>query len=328
MNRYARVLALLAAVVLSGSGGAFAAEAGGYPVRPIRLLLGFPPGGSTDFLARSIGEQIGVQLGQTVVIDNRPGAGSNIAAEIAAKAPADGYHLLLSSGSHSLAPSIYPKLGYDLMRDFTHITQLVDAPMVLVANVQVPARTLPELVAYVRGRPGTVSYASSGVGTPSHLGAEMIRQAAGLEVTHVPYKGAVPATVDLLAGRVSYYLTTIPGVLPHIRGGKLRAIAVTGARRSTALAEVPTAEEGGLKGVRAGSWYGLSFPRGVPAAIVSRMHTAAQRGLTQGDLKPRLNGEGMEVVEGMTPEQFTRHIRDEMARWAEVVKRSGSALSP
>jgi len=322
-----RVLSGLAAVIGLSIHGAQAAE-GSYPSRPIRLLLGFPPGGSTDFLARAIGEQISLQLGQTVVVDNRPGAGSNIAAEMAAKAPADGHHLLLSSGSHSLAPSIYPKLGYDLMRDFAHITQLVDAPMVLVANVQVPARTLSELMAYVRARPGTVSYASSGVGTPSHLGAEMIRQAAGLEVTHVPYKGAVPATVDLLAGRVSYYVTTIPGVLGHIRGGKLRAIAITGGRRSTALAEVPTVEESGLKGVRAGSWYGLSFPRGVPPAILTRVHGAAQRGLTQSDLKTRLNGDGMEVVEGMTPAQFTQHIRDEMTRWAEVVKRAGTALSP
>lgn len=323
-------LRLLSSLALSAAlpmHGAQAAE-GIYPSRPIRLLLGFPPGGSTDFLARSIGEQLGLQLGQTVVVDNRPGAGSNIAAEMAAKAPADGHHLLLSSGSHTLAPSIYPKLGYDLMRDFTHITQLVDAPMVLVANVQVPARTMPELVAYVRARPGTVSYASSGVGTPSHLGAEMIRQAAGLEVTHVPYKGAVPATVDLLAGRVAYYVTTIPGVLGHLRGGKLRAIAITGARRSSVLAEVPTVEESGLKGVRAGSWYGLSFPRGVPPAIVTRMHTAAQRGLTQSDLKARLNGDGMEVIEGMSSEQFTQHVRDEMARWAEVVKRAGTALNP
>lgn len=327
MHRRLRMLSGLAVFIGLSIHGAQAAE-GSYPSRPIRLLLGFPPGGSTDFLARAIGEQLGLQLGQTVVVDNRPGAGSNIAAEMAAKAPADGHHLLLSSGSHSLAPSIYPKLGYDLMRDFAHITQLVDAPMVLVANAQVPARTLPELLAYVRARPGTVSYASSGVGTPSHLGAEMIRQAAGLDVTHVPYKGAVPATVDLLAGRVSYYVTTIPGVLGHIRGGKLRAIAITGGRRSTALAEVPTVEESGLKGVRAGSWYGLSFPRGVSPAILTRVHGAAQRGLTQSDLKTRLNGDGMEVVEGMTPAQFTQHIREEMTRWAEVVKRAGTALSP
>lgn len=322
-----RVLGSIAALSMCANHGTLAADAG-YPSRPIRLVIGFPPGGSTDFLARAIGEQLGQQLGQTVVVDNRPGAGSNIAPELVAKAPADGHQLLMSSGSHALAPSIYPKLAYDLMRDFSHITQLVDAPMVLVANPQVPARTLPELVAYVRARPGTVSYASSGVGTPSHLGAEMIRLAAGMEVTHVPYKGAVPATVDLMAGRVSYYLTTIPGVLGHIRAGKLRALALTGARRSTALAEVPTAEEGGLKGVRAGSWYGLSFPRGVAPGILMRVHGAVQRGLAQNELKSRLNGDGMEVIEGMSPEQFTRHIREEMTRWAEVVKRSGTTINP
>lgn len=322
-----RIIGGMAAFIGLAVHGAQAADAG-YPSRPIRMVIGFPPGGSTDFLARSVGEQLGMQLGQTVVIDNRPGAGSNIAPEIVAKAPSDGHHLLMSSGSHALAPSIYPKLGYDLMRDFAHVTQLVDAPMVLVANVQVPARTLQELVTYVKARPGAVSYASSGVGTPSHLGAEMIRLAAGMDVTHVPYKGAVPATVDLMAGRVSYYLTTIPGVLGHIRGGKLRALAVTGARRSTALAEVPTAEEGGLKGVRAGSWYGLSLPRGVAPAILARVHAATQRGLTQSDLKSRLNGDGMEVVEGMTSVQFTQHIRDEMTRWADVVKRSGTSINP
>ncbi|MCC6534980.1 MAG: tripartite tricarboxylate transporter substrate binding protein [Burkholderiales bacterium] len=298
-----------------------------YPARPLRLVLGFPPGGTSDILARALGEQLAAGLGQPVVIDNRPGAAGNIAAELAAKAPADGYTLLLSSGSSTVAPSLYPKLGYDFVRDFTQVTMVADVPFMLAVHPQLPARTLADLIAHVRARPREVNYASSGVGTPSHLAGELLTQRAGLELTHVPYKGTVAALVDLVSGRVQFYFTSFPGALAHVRANRIRAIAVTSERRSATLPEAPTMSESGLAGYRAGSWYGLAMPSGVAPAIVDRIHAIVQKSLDAGELKAKLSEQGLDVIQGITPRQAADFVRQDIARWADVVRRAGVKLN-
>jgi tripartite-type tricarboxylate transporter receptor subunit TctC len=319
-HRYAQ--AIFAALLVLTSAIAAAADVP-YPTRPVRLVLGFPPGGTSDFLARVIGEHLAANLGQPVVIDNRPGAAGNIAAELVAKAPPDGYTLFLSSGSTAVAPSLYKKLNYDVLRDFAQVTQLVDVPFILAASPQLPARTVSELITYIRAHPREINYASSGVGTPSHLASEMLRQLAGLEVTHVPYKGTVAAMVDLISGRVQFYFTSFPGALGHVRAGRVRAIAVSSLKRSPALPDVPSLDESGIKGYRAGSWYGLALPRGVSPAIISRIHGVVQQGLASADMKAKLSGEGLDVTEGLSPEQATAFVRQDVARWAEVIRRAG-----
>lgn len=314
----------LGAAILLGAATAIAAEPT-YPARPVRMVMGFPPGGTSDFLGRALGEQLAANLGQPVVVDNRPGAAGNIAAELVAKAPADGYTLFLSSGSNTVAPSLYRNLAYDFMRDFMHLTRVADVPFMLAVYAQLPARNAAELIAHIRARPREINFASSGVGTPSHLASELFGQMAGLEFTHVPYKGTVPALVDLIAGRVQFYFTSFPGALAHVRAGRIRALAVSSEKRSPALPDVPSLDEAGLKGYRGGSWYGLAFPRGVPAPIAKRVHGIVQQGISGAEMKAKLSDQGLDVIEGVSSEEATRFMRQDIARWAEVVRRAGLA---
>jgi tripartite-type tricarboxylate transporter receptor subunit TctC len=297
-----------------------------FPTRPIRMILGFPPGGTSDTLARAMGEQFASTLGQPVVVDNRPGAAGNIAAELAARALADGHTIFLSSGSSTVAPSLYPKLGYDVLRDFLHVTLLAEVPFVLAVYPQLPVRTVQELIAHARARPREVNFASPGIGTPSHLASELLAQSAGIEATHVPYKGSGPALTDLFAGRVHFYFTNVPGALAHLKAGRIRTLAVTGQRRSPSLPDVPTVGESGFKGYRAGSWYGLALPRAAPPAIVNRYYASAQQAMQSADMKTRLGDQGLEIVLGVTPQQMTSFVQQDIKHWAEVIRRAGVTL--
>jgi tripartite-type tricarboxylate transporter receptor subunit TctC len=314
------VIAMLIATSLAAA-LSFAQET--YPLRPLRFVVGFTPGGTTDLVARFLGKVISDGLGQTVVVDNRPGASGKIAAELVAKAPPDGYTLMLTSGSYAVAPSIYRKLSYDIQRDFDHFTIIANSPFMLATYPGLPANNLQELISYARSNPGKVNFASAGVGSPSHLASEVLAQMAKLELTHVPYKGSALAMNDLMSGRVQFYFTSIPGAMPHMHAGRIRALAVTSAKRIAALPEVPTVLESGLKDYRAGSWYGMAFPHGVPAPIVSRVGGLVQKGLSTGGLETKLTEQGLEVRRNVSPQDAAAFVREEVAYWAEVIRRAG-----
>src|SRR3954465_8614334 len=262
---------LIAAVLLLWSSLASAQ----YPTKPIHLIVPFPPGGGNDTVARAIAQQISPELGQPVVIDNRPGAGGSVGAELAAKAPADGYTLFLAGvGSHVVNPNLHARLGYDPVRDFTPITLLASAPSGLVVNPAVPARTVAEFTAYARANPGKLNYASNGNGSAAQLAAAMYESMAGGKMVHVPYKGIAPAMTDLMSGEVQLMFGTIVALVPHIQSGKLRALAVTSTKRSALLPDVPTLAESGLPDYQAGSWYGILAPAGTAREIIDRLHGA------------------------------------------------------
>jgi tripartite-type tricarboxylate transporter receptor subunit TctC len=315
------------ALIVTTSVCALAADTA-YPTRPLRLVTGFTAGGGSDIIARALSEHFAAHLGQPVVVDNRPGAAGHIAAETVAKAPPDGYTLLLPSGSNAVAPSLHRKLAYDITRDFAFVGMVAEVPLMLAINPGVPAHNPGELVAYARSRARDVNFASSGIGTPSHLASELFKQMAGFEATHVPYKGSSAALVDLIAGRVQFYFTSFPGSIAHVRAGKLRAIGVSSAKRSVVLPEVPTLNEAGIKGYRAGSWYGLAFPRGVPPVILSRFHNLLQQGLSHTEIKSKFTDQGLVVLEGVSPSETTKFVTQEVARWAEVTRRAGLAPGP
>jgi tripartite-type tricarboxylate transporter receptor subunit TctC len=309
-----------AAVLIAASALAAAQE---FPRKPIHLIVPFPPGGGNDTVARAIAQQAGPDLGQPVVIDNRPGAGGSVGAELAAKAPADGYTLFLAGvGSHAVNPNLHARLPYDPIKDFTPITLIASAPSVLVVNPGVPARSVAEFTAYVRANPGKLNYASNGNGSAAQLAAAMYEWMAGVRMVHVPYKGIAPAMTDLLGGEVQVMFGTIVALVPHIQAGKLRALAVTSRKRSTLLTEVPTLAESGLPDYEAGSWYGVLAPAGTPRGIVDRLNAAIVSALRQPEVAKRLAAEGAEVV-GSTPEEFGAHIRSEIARVARVVRAAG-----
>ena len=318
-RHFAAIAASLALLHL----GSLVHAQGTYPTRPVRFLAGFPAGGLSDTVARALGEHLAAGLGQPVIVDNRPGAAGNIAAETAAKAPPDGHTILLISGSSTVAPSLFPKLGYDIVRDFTHVTLLGEVPFVMAIYPQMPVRTLQEFIAHAKTRPGEINFASSGVGTPSHLASELLSQMAGIKTVHVPYKGSGTAIMDVFAGRVHFYFTNVPGSLAHLKAGRLRALAVSSAQRSPNLPEVPTVSESGLKGYRAGSWYGLALPKATPEAIAKRLYALTQQAMQSADIKSRLGDQGLEIFTAVTPAQATSFVRDDIARWAAVIRRAG-----
>ncbi|TMH27594.1 MAG: tripartite tricarboxylate transporter substrate binding protein [Betaproteobacteria bacterium] len=299
------------------------AQAQPYPVKPIHFIVPFPPGGGNDTVARAIAQQLGPDLGQPVVIDNRPGAGGSVGAELAAKSPPDGYTLFLAGvGSHAVNPNLHARLAYDPVRDFTPITLVATAPSVLVVNPAVPARTIAEFTAYARANPGKLNYASNGNGSAAQLAAAMYESMANVRMVHVPYKGIAPALTDLLSGEVQLMFGTVVALVPHIQAGKLRALAVTSRKRSALLPEVPSLAESGLPDYEAGSWYGVMAPAGTPREIVERLHGAIARALKQPDVAQRLAAEGAIVI-GSTPAEFGAHIKAELARVGNVVRGAG-----
>ncbi len=296
-----------------------------YPARPVRLIVSFAPGGSVDLVARLIGQKLAEAWGQQVVIDNRAGAGGNLSAELAAKATPDGYTLYMSSASIVVNASLYRNLPYDPLKDFAPITLIASVQNVLVAHPSLPARNVSQLIALARKTPGAINYASTGSGSSGHLTMEMFKSMAGISLNHVPYKLVGQAITDLLSGQVSLWFPSMPSVLPHIKAGKMIALAVAGGKRASALAEVPTVAESGLPGFDASTWYPLLAPAATPKAVVDKIHAQVVAILGSAEIQERLAGQGVEAI-GSTPAQLAAHLRSELAKWAKVVKLSGASV--
>jgi tripartite-type tricarboxylate transporter receptor subunit TctC len=320
MNVKTTIGAAFAALALAALAPAHAAEA--YPSKPVKILFGFPAASATDVIARAIGQKLSEKWGQPVVIDNRPGAGGNIGSELAAKAPNDGYTIFFGTVANAISTSYYTKLNYDYLKDFTPITLVATTPLVLVASKDLPARSVKELVEYARAHPG-VTFGSGGVGTSNHLAGEMFKKDTGTELLHVPYKGTPAAYTDLMSGRVQLMFDNIVAVMPHIKSGALKAIAVTSATRAPSLPDVPTVAEAGLPGFEAVSWIGALVPVGTPKEIADKIYVDLIAVLRMPDVIERLAQSGAIVV-GNTPEQFAAWNRSEIAKWAEAVKISGA----
>ena len=294
-----------------------------YPAKPIRLILPFPPGGSTDIVARLIGQKLTESWGQPVLIENRPGAGGNIAAETAARAAPDGYTLFQVNVANAIGATLYPKLSYDLITSFAPVIQLATTPYVLLAHPTVPAKNTAELIALAKARPGQLNYASAGGGSATHLSGELLKSMAGVNIVHVPYKGTGPAVTALLSGEVDLYFATVPAALPLVEAKKLRALGVTSARRSALMRDVPAIAEAGLKGYETSTWHGILAPAGTSPEIVVKLNAEIARILAQPAVKERLVGQGLDPVGG-TPEQFGAYLKTEISKWAVVVKASGA----
>ena len=296
-----------------------------YPSKPIRLVLPYPPGGGTDVIARPLAQKLTEQLGQQVMVDNRGGAGGNIGMEFVAKSPADGYTLLFAlTAQYAVNLSLYPKLPYDPVRDYAPISLLANAPYLLVVHPALPAKSVAELVALVKARPGQLSYSSSGNGSGAHLAGEMLRSLARVEIVHVPYKGAGPAMPDLIAGQVQLSFITYTAAGPHIKTGRLRALGVTTAKRSPTLPDLPAIGET-VAGYDSAVWYGFAAPAGTPPEIVSKLNAEVLRVLAAPDFRSRITLEAVSPI-GSTPEEFGSFMKSEIVRWAKVVKDSGAKV--
>lgn len=292
-----------------------------YPAKPIRMLVGFAPGGSTDTIARLITPRLSARLGQQVIVENRPGAAGNIAAEQAAKAVPDGYTVFMASASHTINASLYSKLSFDAIKDFTAITLVTSSPFLLVTHPSVPARNARELIALAKSKPDELSYGSGGA--TSHLAGELFNSMAGIKVVHIPYKSSGPAATDLLGGQIAMMFSAPPAVLPHVANGKLRAIGVTGTKRLSGAPEVPTIAESGLAGYEVNSWSGLIGPAGMPKEAISRLHTEVVHVMGLPMVKSRLPNLGLEASTN-TPEEFGAYLRADVAKWAKIVRESGA----
>ena len=304
----------------------FAAQAQSYPSRAVRLVVPFPAGGTTDLLARAMAQKLSEALGQQFVVDNRPGAGGNIGADTVAKSAPDGYTLLMGTvGTHAINPGLYPKMPYDHIKDFAPVVLVAGVPNVLVVHPAVPVRSVTELVTLAKDKPGTINFASSGAGTSIHLSGELFKSLTGAQITHVPYKGSAPALTDLIGGQVQIMFDNLPSALPHIKAGKLRAIAVTSTKRAPALPDLPTIAESGVSGFDASSWFGLLAPAGTPKDVIQRINAEANKALQSPEMKEKLLGQGAEAV-GNSPEFFAEYIKAETAKWAKVVKESGAKV--
>ena len=310
-------LLCLAAVALAGAAGAQS-----YPVKPVRLIIPFPPGGPTNAVGRMFGEKLGVLWGQPVVVENRAGAGGNIGADAAAKSPADGYTILLIANSHVMSAGLHDKLPFDPIKDFTPLSQILSYALVLVVHPSVAAGTLPELVALARANPGKLALASSGNGTSTHLTAELFRSASGIDFTHVPYKGAGPATIDLLAGHAQMMFNDPVSALPMIRAGRLRALATTGLARSAVLPETPTVAESGYPGFQAGSWFAFVGPVGLPGDIARKLSADINSVVQQADTRARFAALGVDAI-GSTPEQLAAVMQADLEKWTRVIRAAG-----
>jgi tripartite-type tricarboxylate transporter receptor subunit TctC len=312
---------LFAAAAMSAS--AHAAQP--YPARSIRYIVPQAPGGSSDTLARIVVARLSESLGQQVVVDNRPGATGVIGAELVAKAPADGYTLIQVATSHATNPALGVKLPFDTLRDFAPITLLSRQPNVWIVHPSLPVRNMRELIALAKSRPGQIDFASSGTGGSQHLAGELLNVMAGIKLVHIPYKGSPPALIDVLGGRVPLMSSTLAPAMPHVRNGKIRALAVTGAKRSSAAPDIPTVAESGLEGYEAIAWQGVLAPAGTPREVVQRLHAELARIIAQQDARRMLAEQGYEPA-GTSPEQFDAYIRTEIVKWSRVVKSAGITI--
>jgi tripartite-type tricarboxylate transporter receptor subunit TctC len=313
---------------LGALGGAVAwplvAHAQAYPTRPVRWIIGFASGGTTDVVSRLLSQWLSEQFGQPFVIESRPGAGTNIATEAVARAPADGYTLLLAGAPNAINATLYTKLNFNFIRDIAPVAGIVRVPNVMVVHPTVPAKTVPEFIAYAKANPGKISMASSGVGSSPHLAGELFKMMAGVNIQHVPYRGAAPAVTDLLAGQMQLYFVTTPVSIEHIRTGKLRALAVTTATRSEALPDIPTVGEF-LPGYEASAWYGVGVPKDTPAAIIEMLNKAINAALADPKLQARYSDLGCTVIAGSS-DDFGKLIAEETEKWAKVVRFSGAKV--
>ena len=295
-----------------------------YPAKPVRLVVPFTPGGSTDILARLVGQKLGEAFNQQFIIENRPGAGGNIGVEIVARSPADGYTLVFGHiGTFGVNPSLYPKLPYDPIRDFQPITLFAKVANLMAVNPSLPVRSVKELIALAKARPGALDYGSGGSGSAAHLATEYFKLLSKTDIQHIPYKGAAPAITDLIAGQISMAITGVPPLLPHVKASKLRALAVGTATRLPLLPELPTIAEAGVPGYEATQWFGVLAPAAMPKEVVARPNAEIIKVLQRPEVRERLASEAAEPV-GNTPEQFQAFIKAEIARWAPVVKASGA----
>ena len=296
-----------------------------YPVKPIRMLVGYPPGGATDIIARPLAAKLQESLGQTVIVENRAGATSNIASELAAKSAPDGYTLLLGTIANATNMTAYKNPGYDTLRDFVFITQTMSAPSVLALHPSVPAKNVKELIALAKHQPGKLTYASSGTGGSPHLAGELFKLRAGIDLLHVPYKGATPAMTDLLGGQVTMSFQTALSAIPHLQSGKLNVIAVAAHKRMSLLPNVPTMAEAGLADFEVSSWNGLYAPARTLPEVIARLHQATVKALTQPDVREKLAAQGAEGVAN-TPEEFRAYVKSEIEKWGKVIRASGMPI--
>lgn len=314
------LLGLFVAVLIPAT-----AHAQGYPAKPVRIIVGFPAGGATDVVARAMAQHMTEAWGQTAVVDNRPGAASNIGAEAVAKSPADGYNMLMGSISLSINPSLYTKLSYNALKDFTPVVQVTNTPFMLCSHPALPVKTMKELIALAKAKPGQLQYGSAGNGSGAHLFTELFKSMAGVDVQHIPYKGAAPAMTDLLGGHIPFMFDNIITMWPQAKNGKLRCLAVTTTTRSAIAPDVPTVAQAGVPGYEANAWFGLFVPTGTPNEAVEKINTEVNRALKQPAMRDRLLALGCEPAGG-TAQQFGTFFRSEIDKWSKVVRTAGVKL--
>src|SRR3954471_20947251 len=298
--------------------------AGDYPLKTVRMVVGYPPGGPTDVIGRTVAQKLSSAYGQQVIVDNRPGASGMIGAELVVKAPPDGYTLLTVPITFAVTPSVYPKMPYDAEKDLAPVALVAAAPFILVVHPTLPVKTVKDLIALAKSRPGQINYASASTGGMPHLAGELFNLMAGVKLTHIPYKGAAPATIDLLAGQVSLMFNNILSAMPHVKSGKLRAIAVTSAKRSSAIPELPTIAET-VAGYEASGWYGAFAPAATPKDVIAKLNAEINRQMKQPDVAQRFAGDGVEAV-SMSPAEFRTYLHGEIVKWGKVVKISGATV--
>lgn len=323
MKSWASVI-LLSVVSVFVAAPVFAAAA--YPSKPIRIIVAYTPAGTTDILARAVGQKMTEAWGQTVIVDNRPGANGNIGTDITANATPDGYTILMATAAtHGINNTLYPNLKWDAVKSFAPISLVALVPNILVVNNALPVKSVKELIAYGNANPGKLNHGSPGLGSTGHLSAELFKASAGLKMTHVPYKGSAPTLADLIGGQIQVVIDNIPPYLPQVQAGKIRALAITTAKRSAAAPNLMTMQEAGVAGYEAGSWFGLLAPANTPKDIVQKLSVETRRILELPDVKERLSGQGAEPAGG-TPEEFAAFIRSEQAKWRKVIQQANIKL--
>ena len=299
------------------------ASAQDYPSRPVRVVVPYPPGGPTDVIVRVVGNRLSESLGQPVVIENRAGASGMIGAELVARAAPDGYTLLVNPSIHVILPSLVAKMPFDAIKDFTHVTLLVSVPLFLVVNNSLPVKNVKDLIAYAKANPGKLNFASSSGGSSSQLAGEQFKLFAGVEMQHIPYKGSTPALTDVMGGQVQMMFDSTPSAMPFVKSGKLRALAVTTAKRTQAAPDIPSMAEAGLPGFDHSNWYGVWGPQGMPREVVAKLSTAIAATMQKKDVRDRLVDLGADPVDGVSPAQFEAYAQSELARFAKIVKQAG-----
>ncbi len=317
------VKSVTAILFMFAATGAFAQTAANYPAKPIRYIVGYTPAGTADMLARAVGQKLYEAWGQQVIVENRPGAGTNIGTEIAAKAPPDGYTLFMPTVANAINPTLYAKLNYDPIRDFAYVTNFAKVPGIVVCHPSVPVKNAKELIAFARAHPNALRHGSTGIGSPHHLAAEIFKSMAGVKMVHIPYKGAAPALTDVMGGQIEIYFGAMVSTIPHVKSGRLRALGVTSLKRVAAAGPTPTLDEQGLKGFETGSWFGMAVPTGTPREIIAKLHAESMKAIAAPDIRDRMSAEGAEFV-GDTPEQYTSFVKSEIVKWAKAVKASGA----